>query len=77
MDIRDFDSNKDPTVVFADNSGGTGKAVRFVYSVPTQFEIHNAKGENLHIKMDDIKHIRKALKYIEMFWGEDKPLKGK
>ncbi len=70
MDIRKhYDTD---TIIFADDNGGTGKALRFERNVPVQFNIRSAAGQEMHIKHADIDHVIKALHFIKEHWGEPK-----
>jgi hypothetical protein len=69
MDIRDYEVK---TVKFSDSDGGTKKAVSFEYSVPRQFHIIAADGSSFYIEHSDIENIKKALDYVDLFWGVPK-----
>jgi hypothetical protein len=65
MDVR---KNALDTLVFADNDGGSAKAVKLTCQVPCQFRIENASGEYLIIRREDLNNLRTALDYAETLW---------
>lgn len=70
MDIRTEHNTR--SITFADCNGGTGKAVKFEYAYPVQFEIISHGGDKIHIKHEDIDNVIKSLYFIKEHWGENK-----
>ena len=67
MDIREQNSR---TVIFADDTGGTGRCIKLQRCVPVQFELVDRRNNTMHVMRDDIDNLIKALQYAKQHWGK-------